>query len=81
MSWIRFRQIPFAGKTERWEVETRDGVTIGRISWSTGWRRYILQPAFPTEWEQDCLRDIADFIERQTRDYKEQSQCHAPTSV
>ena len=71
MKWLRLRQVPFKGKTERWEVETLDGKMIGRIAWSTGWRRYVLQPAYPTEWEQDCLREIAAFIEGMTLAYKE----------
>lgn len=70
MKWIRLVPVLYHGKTERWNVETLAGTPIGRIAWSTGWRRYVLQPAYPTEWEQDCLRDVADFIERATREYK-----------
>lgn len=69
--WIEFVEVESPGKTQRWEVRvTTSGTTIGRIGWSSGWRRYTLLPAYPTEWEQDCLRDVAEFIERQTREYK-----------
>jgi hypothetical protein len=42
---------------------------LGEISWSNAWRR-VLQPGYPTEWEQDCLRDVAKLIERQTAQRK-----------
>lgn len=68
--WIVFEPVPHDGKTQRWRVLTLRGVVIGRIAWSPSWRRYVLQPAYPTEWEQDCLRDVAAFIQEQTRGYK-----------
>jgi hypothetical protein len=65
--WIDFREAPAPGVTKRWEVVAKQGgVIIGRVSWSTGWRKYVLQPGYPTEWEQDCLRDVAAFLEGQT---------------
>jgi hypothetical protein len=70
--WIEFRPVPHAGKTKRWEVVTRNaGVVIGRIEWYSPWRQYTLAPAFPTRWEEDCLRDIATFIESETRQHRE----------
>ena len=68
--WIRFDEEPAPGVTKRWTIRTKQGVPIGRISWSNGWRRYVLQPGYPTEWEQDCLRDVAEFIERRTAERK-----------
>lgn len=69
--WIDFVEVPAPGVTQRWEVRARQGnVVIGRICWSNAWRRYVLQPGCPTEWEQDCLRDIANFIEERTRAHK-----------
>ena len=68
--WIEFVEVAAPGVTKRWEVRTKPGVLIGRISWFTGWRCYCLQPGYPTEWEQDCLRDVAAFLETQTREHK-----------
>ena len=69
--WIRFVEVPAPGVTKRWEIRTTQGdVVIGRVAWSNGWRRYVLQPGYPTEWEQDCLRDVADFLEMNTREHK-----------
>lgn len=72
--WIEFREVPHTGKTKRWEVVTKDGGTVvGRISWYGPWRKYTLQPGYPTVWEQDCLRAIAEFIEQQTAVHKNKS--------
>jgi hypothetical protein len=68
--WIRFAAVPHEGKTKRWNVLTLKGVVIARIAWSSGWRRYVLQPGYPTEWEQDCLRDVAAFVEEETRAHR-----------
>ena len=75
--WIEFVEEPAPGKTKRWTVLAKRGrVPIARISWSTGWRCYVLQPGYPTEWEQDCLRDVAAFIERQTAGHKAGRKAH-----
>lgn len=60
-------------KTRRWTVTTRvgDGVTLGIIQWLPQWRQYVFQPSYPTAFEQDCLRDIAAFIEARTSEHKE----------
>lgn len=66
--WIDFVEVPAPGVMQRWEVRARQGnVVIGWICWSTGWRRYVLQPRMLTDFEQECLRDIANFIEDRTR--------------
>lgn len=69
--WVEFREVVFKGKTRRWEVVTKEGgIVIGRIQWHGAWRRYTLAPAFPTVWEEQCLRDVAEFIETQTREHR-----------
>jgi hypothetical protein len=69
--WMDFVEVAAPGVTKRWEIRAKQGnALIGCVSWSTGWRRYMLQPGYPTEWEQDCLRDVADFLEAQTREHK-----------
>lgn len=69
--WIEFREVSAPGVTKRWEVIAKQsGVMIGRVLWSNAWRRYVLYPGYSTEWEQDCLRDVASFIEQQTASRK-----------
>lgn len=65
--WIQFEELPASGVTKRWQIVAKQrGAVIGWVAWSNGWRRYVLQPGMMTEWEQDCLRDVASFIEEQT---------------
>lgn len=65
--WIEFREVPAPGVTKRWNIVAKQsGDVIGRVCWSCGWRRYILQLGYPTEWERDCLRDVARFLEQKT---------------
>lgn len=62
--YLEFKQIPYEGKTKRFEIMSKlHGYSLGRIMWSTGWRRYIFCPAYPTDWSIDCLQDIQDFLQ------------------
>jgi hypothetical protein len=57
--------------TDRWEVKAKKGDHhLGRICWKAQWRCYVFMPCYPTVFEQDCLRDIANFIEQATIDHK-----------
>ena len=70
--WIRFREVPAAGKTQRWVVETLTGVSLGHVSWFGVWRQYCMFPNEATVFERKCLRDIATFCETKTRTHREQ---------
>ena len=69
--WSEFIQVdtPPSLKTKVWDVRSKNGVTIGRITWSTGWRKYILRSGL-TDWEEDCLSDVMAFIKARTLDHK-----------
>ena len=61
-------------KTDWWEVYNKDNNSyLGLITYRPGWRKYIFAPATACIFEQVCLRDIANFIETATKDYKEKS--------
>ena len=78
--WIRFvsRGIAPGRKTAQWSVvANQGGDLLGNVQWDTGWRRYIFAPAEMTSFEQDCLRDIAAFIEDETRKHKAEAVPHA----
>lgn len=63
--YLEFKQVPYEGKTKRFEViSIKHGYTLGRISWYGGWRCYIFSPAFETIWNKDCLKDIQDFLQQ-----------------
>lgn len=80
--WIRFVQVPpsHLRKTDIWRVEAVDGGgLLGTVRWWGGWRRYCFFPEAGTLYEQDCLRDIAEFCEAETREYR-QAKVAQPTS-
>lgn len=68
--WIRFTvmEVP-ARLTKCWHVVTRSGETIGSVSWFGRWRKYAYFP-INSVYEEDCLREIASFIETKTREHR-----------
>lgn len=71
--WVEFVELPVppGRKTREWVVKNSQYRSrLGYVRWDTGWRRYVLQPFHGTVWEQDCLRDVAAFVEEQTRLHK-----------
>lgn len=69
-TWITFVEIDPAPKTKRWSVVNKNTMeTLGTVSWFGRWRRYAFTPMENTVFEQDCLRDIADFCVNQTQQH------------
>jgi hypothetical protein len=60
------------GKTKQFEVVAKDGeVSLGGISFLGRWRCYCFFPLGGTIFERQCLRDIADFCEQETKKWRE----------
>lgn len=75
MSWLEFseRATPPRQVTRHWVVGTKLGDYLGEVKWYAPWRRYAYSPSGHSGmlWlEQDCLREIAQFIEDKTREHK-----------
>lgn len=72
VKWIEIEKIDSGGrKTDVFEVwNIFDGGSLGIIKWKANWRKYAFFPYFNSYFEQDCLRDIAKFIEKETKNYK-----------
>lgn len=71
--WISFESSgeTKSGITKIWTVITKDSnIVLGEIRWHSSWRRYCFLPRGDTLFEQDCLRNIADFIEAKTIEHK-----------
>lgn len=47
---------------------------LGEIKFVGGWRRFAFFPYGNTLYEQDCLRDIADFCEARTKAWRQGKQ-------
>lgn len=70
---IRFKDngLSKTGITKRWIVVSKYDPTdmLGEIQWFGRWRCYAFY-AFNAYFEKQCLRDIADFCEAQTKEHK-----------
>ena len=76
--WIEFEVIEppedlnYKPKTQRWAVQTKDTyLQLGIVRWHNSWRKYAFFPYEGTLFEQTCLRDIANFIEDETKKHKD----------
>ena len=61
------------GATSVWSVK-KGQITLGKIAWFSSWRKYAFFPEPNTVFEEDCLRDIADFCEQQTDIHKDRAK-------
>jgi len=70
--WIEFKEINSAGKkTKMYTVVSKDTKDVlGIVKWYAPWRKYSFFPYSSTVFEWDCLRDISDFIQKETKEYK-----------
>lgn len=74
-TWIDFKHLGSSesGKTEIWEVVTTydgGGNALGQIRWHGAWRKYAFWPYPTTLFEPTCLRDLADFCDKQMAERK-----------
>jgi len=73
LSWIKFGEPTQreGQKTLRWLVTTADArAALGTVAWYSRWRGYAFYPTPASIFEQDCLREIADFCEARTREHR-----------
>ena len=58
-------------KTEKWKVISLIGShELGVVSFHPAWRKYVFWPEKNTIFDPACLRDLADFVERQTNNWR-----------
>lgn len=54
--------------TLQWDVRaTQTRVYLGRIGWHSPWRRYVYSPAPTTLLDAAALREMARFLDEQTK--------------
>lgn len=69
-----FKEGPSKPKTKTWWVVNKHSdICIGNIGWFATWRKYSFFPKPDIVFEEDCLRDIADFCETKTKEHKGKS--------
>ena len=47
-----------------------DSDQIGEISWYSPWRQYNFDPEYPTTWNHQCLKDVAEVLVYLNEDHK-----------
>lgn len=59
-------------KTSVYVIKNKDSrEAIGLVKWYGSWRRYTYQPFCDTVYEQTCMREISDFIDRLMEERKQ----------
>lgn len=70
--WIEFDLFKAGERTSIWLVRSKEnGFTLGFVKWYGPWRKYAYFPNSDTVYEETCNRDIADFIENETKKHRE----------
>lgn len=68
-------------KTRIWAVKPKTGGIIGTVRWFGPWRQYALFPVMNSIYERQCLRDIADFCERKTKEHRSARKSSTTTDL
>ena len=79
MSFINFKEngASPSGKTKRWIIEPKaGGAPLGSVRWYGPWRKYVCEITSAL-FDEGCLRDVADFMEAETRAYRLKLQVEA----
>jgi hypothetical protein len=66
---FKFHKFSKSGLTKIWIAEY-DKEKLGIVCWKSESRKYWFEPFTCTGFEEDCLKEIAKFIEEQTRAHK-----------
>ena len=78
--WILFRHRATGPKTKVWLVLSKRGeACLGRVCWYGPWRGYAFYPEGNTAFEQDCLREIADFVVARSKAHRSAMVGKPPT--
>ncbi len=66
-----------SGKTKIWKVaSSEDGWILGVVKWDGRWRKYAFLIYSESIFEEGCLREIADFCQRQTKTQHKKRRSH-----
>ncbi len=69
--FLNFTLSHHSTKTSTYHVHSKKGFEfVGIIKWYSGWRRYTFYPKGGTLYDENCLKEIADFINKLMDDRK-----------
>lgn len=65
MKHLKFEVVKEKPKTKVYGVfSVHSGTALGRIYWYFPWRQYIFEPLEFTIWNNDCLKEIYEFLKK-----------------
>lgn len=71
-NYLYFGELRSKRKTKVFEVTSIAAETIlGFVSFYPAWRKYVFRPGTRTLYDASCLREIADFVEAETKRWRE----------
>lgn len=71
--WIRidFEKKTKSGKTMIFYVRNKKySDFLGWIKWNTGYRKYAFYPEENTYYEEDCLKNLSEFLDKLNKECK-----------
>lgn len=69
--YIHFVKVERKAKTSVWECRNnRSGSVLGIVKWYSQWREYCYFPYECSLYNDSCLNDIANFLNKITRAHK-----------
>jgi len=71
--YITFKELPPLAKTRRWYVIDKNDVPFAIIKWYGGWRRYVCYLQADCWVDSDCMRLVADFLDKVNAHHKKKS--------
>lgn len=73
--WIVIVETQKKEKTSVFLVKNKKyNIPLGTISWNNGYRKYAFNPLELTYYEEDCLRNIAEFLEGLKKEREKKGQ-------
>ena len=77
--YISFQEIPPLAKTRRWYILDKEKKPFALIKWYGGWRKYVCYFDDASWCDSDCLKMIAEFLERVNREHAKMKKYAADT--
>lgn len=67
---LKFEEIGTSksGKTKIYEVTNFSDDFLGEVKWYSNWRRYVFFPDAECKFDAGCLRRIANFCSKNTKE-------------
>lgn len=78
---LRFEEMSLKNrKTQQWLVTCND-VVLGAVRFYGSWRQFCFFPDAQTLYERSCLREIADFCEKQSATLRQTWKKRKPEGI